>query len=147
MTRPQLLLALVLASTVTVPVGCNCEPDTDVDPDCLDGLQVSATLTVVGELDEIRPRAGDKDIQVRGNRETSDPCIEPNAQSAFTVRLQGDRTASETIPNLAPGAWAINITAFSGGDHAAINHTLALPTGGNASLTFGSNGAGDLVLQ
>jgi hypothetical protein len=147
MNATNYLSASVLLGALLHLHGC-CNPgNIDADPDCPAGRLDSATLDVNGELDGIRPVDANKDIQVRGNRVSTDPCIQAGAQSAFSLRLRGDDIDHQIVGNLAPGAWTVNVTALSGGDHAAINRTLALPAGGSVSLVVSSTQDGDMVLE
>lgn len=140
------LAATFFIAALGTVASCKCTPSTEVPPDCESGQQHSATLSIQGELASIRPVDGDKDIQVRGNRLSTDPCIDAGAQSAFSVRLQGDVTTTETIANLAPGSWALNVAALSGGSHDAIERNVALPNGGTLPITIAANGDGDMVM-
>lgn len=147
MNASKCIGAGVMLAALTLVPGC-CRPDDiDADPDCPAGRLASATLAVTGELDGIRPVNADKNIRVRGNRVSDDPCIEAGAVSAFSIHLEGDAVDSETIVNLAPGTWSLNVTALSGGDHPAIDQPLTLPVGGSVALTVTSTDDGGMVLE
>ncbi len=138
------LAFVLLAAQLT---GCDCSPDTAVNPDCENGLQESAALTVQASLEGIRPLGADKDIQIRGNRLSADPCLEANAQSAFSVRIQGSGIVTESVTDLAPGSWNLAVAALSGGSHEPLEQVVLLTANGTLNMTLTPDADGAMVLQ
>jgi hypothetical protein len=125
--------------------GCRCSPgEISADPDCPDGRAAAATLVVEGQLAGIRPVDAPKDIQVRGNRVSTDPCFVEGARSAFSLRLQGTTTVTTTESNLAPGDWSFNVAALSGGDHDPLTLPRNLAPGSTVTLRLEATAAGDI---
>ncbi len=131
--------------------GCTCtNPENiDVGPNCPGGKPASATMSVHGELEGIRPLGSDKQIRVRGIRASDATlCFADGGELEFRIVLEGQSTVDVVTPALAHGAWEITAVALSGGDHPEIpplNKVLQPGTAFTTSVT--SNAVGDLQLQ
>ena len=145
MRRPRAAF-LVTVLVAVLAKGCKCSPDDiPADPNCPDGRASAATVILEGQLAGIRPLGSAKDIQVRGNRVSTDPCFAEGARSAFSVRLQGNTTVTDTQANLAPGDWTFQVTALSGGEHAPLTLPRNLAPG--ATVTLRLSGTADGSMQ
>lgn len=132
MNASTVLLASVLVVGALHTTGCCNSRNVDAAPECPAGREVSATLTVMGDLDGIRSIDGDSEIEVRGTRDATDACVEEGALSAFSVRLRSDLGETQTFDNLAPGAWTIIVTALSGGEHREHRQSIVLAAGSSS---------------
>ena len=118
----------------------------DVSVPCPDGRADSSSITINASLSGIRPLEEEKQLRIRGERDTdADACYAENAETSFSELVVGNGNVSVNIVNLAHALWSISITALSGGDHDLITIDQVLTPGTNHTLTINSDASGDIV--
>jgi hypothetical protein len=141
---------LGLATLVLAGSGCNCDPaSTDVDPECPGGISPSSTITIRASLDGIRPVGADKQIRVRGTRNSAASlCFTPGDRTSFSDIVMGTGNQVVVVTPLAFGPWELQVTPLSGGDHPVLPPLLrTLAAGVDHTLLIQPTVEGDITLQ
>jgi len=138
---------LLPAAALMLMAACTCSPgDVSADPNCPGGRRAAASLTINIDFSKIRPIGTTIQLNVRGNRTSTDVCFAADAQSSFSFpNEQGTTTKTESLPKLADGSWTIDIVALSGGDQAPVHLTPTFNPGAAHTLTITGTASGDLT--
>ena len=124
--------------------GCCPSSNPDVTPDCPGGTKEAAAITINANLSSIRPFDQPVQLNIIANRTSSELCFHPGAQLSFTKVIEGSGNKTENLPNLADGAWQIEVQALSGGNQQPVPLTKTLVPGTTHTLVISGNAAGDL---